>query len=255
MGHAIIRKVAMTSGIVFLAASTLGAAPILFETGLYHLGNHPDGNAQPPTYGARIDNLFGGVSPFTFDFECDDCGMFMEYDGSTIDIFGTAFGGHPDGIGGYDDDEFDGLFEFDVSYDMADVVENDGDGDDDGLQDIGRLGQTGAPIGTLEFLTPTGGDVLPDVTLWDLMDKQGDHPASLRIGNEDDDSGHRGFPGISGWGWMVFREHGEDDFVMAGGSQDWIFTARRVSIPLPGSAALMLLGLAVLARGRQKRSP
>lgn len=252
MGRAPIGKTAIILGIVLFMAGFVGAAPIPFEIGLYQLGNHPDGNAQPPRYGARIDNLFGSA-PFTFDFECDDCGMFMDYDGSTIDIFGMAFGGHPDGGGGYDDDEFDGLYEFDVSYDMADVVENDGDGDSDGLQDIGRLGETGAPIGTLEFMMPTGGDSPPPVTMWDLMDKQGSHPASLRIGDEDDDMGHRGHPGISGWGWLMFRESGEDEFVMAQGAQDWLFTARRIPVPAPGSTALVLLGLAVLARKRWKR--
>ena len=44
------------------------------------LGNHPDGNAAPPHYGLRIDNLFGGVDPFTFDFECVGCDVKLVYD-------------------------------------------------------------------------------------------------------------------------------------------------------------------------------
>ncbi len=235
------RLTAALLGITFLLArSVLATPPVLFETGLYDLGNHPDGNARTPTYGARLDNLFPGSDPFTFDFECADCGMFMNYSGSAIRIFGTAFGGEHDGSGGRKNNLFDGLYKFDVTYDMADVVEKNGDGDDSGLQDVGRPGETGDQIGTLEFMSTTGGDPFPSVTMWDLMDKKGGYVNSLRVGNEDDDSGHRGFVGISGWGWLKVRETGSGgDFVDADGYQDWLFTGRRSSrVPEPGSTAL-----------------
>lgn len=249
MGRTLLGKTLLAFAIFFLAAGFASATHIPFETGMYMLGNHPDGNEAPPTYGARLDNLFEG-DVFTFDFECPGCAMFMKYDGVTIDIFGTAFGGHDVG-GARADDGFDGMYEFDVSYDMPTVVEDDEE-PKSGLQDIGRAGETGAPIGTLEFLSATGGDALPAVTMWDLMDKKGSHINSLRIGDEDDDLGHRDFAGISGWGWLKFRESGtNDDFVDARGAQDFLFIARRIPVPLPGTAALLMLGLAALATKRR----
>jgi hypothetical protein len=85
--------------------------------------------------------------------------------------------------------------------------------------------------------------------MWDLMDKKGGNPFSFRLGDEDDDLGHRNFPGISGWGWLKFRESGtNDDFVDALGAQDFLFIARRVPVTVPGTAVLLMLGLAALGR-------
>jgi hypothetical protein len=173
--------------------------------------------------------------------------MEMTYDGTTISIDGIAYGGHDAG-GVHADDAVDGLYEFHVAYSVAEVVENLGGGDANGLQDIGMPGQTAGltPIGTLEFLE-TG-------MTWELKDKQGSHPASLRVGDEDNDLGHRGFDGISGWGWLMFREVGENDYVMASGSQDWLFVARRRSdAPEPGAVSLLLIGLAAIATRRKAR--
>lgn len=84
------------------------------------------------------------------------------------------------------------------------------------------------------------------------MDKQGGNPFSLRLGDEDDDLGHRDFPGISGWGWLKFRKSGTTDpFVDVPGPQDFLFIARR--IPAPGTAILLMLGLARLGTRRRKR--
>lgn len=81
------------------------------------------------------------------------------------------------------------------------------------------------------------------------MDKKGGNPFSFRLGDEDDDLGHRNFPGISGWGWLKFRESGtNDDFVDALGAQDFLFIARRVPVTVPGTAVLLMLGLAALGR-------
>lgn len=253
MSSTLLDKTIVAFGIVFLAAGSVWATPpITFEFGLYELGNHPGGNEAPPEYGSRIDHLFADVGVFLFDYECDACDMRMDYSPGSIRIFGHAFGGEPEGDG-FVDNEFDGLYFWDVTYEVAAPVEDD----DDGLQDIGQPDETGKPegIGTLEFVSATGVDVLPDIT-WDLMDKKGDHPNSLRVGDEVDDTGHRGWTddgGISGWGWLKVREQGMNDFVDADGAQDFLFIARRIPVPGPGTATLLMLGIAALGIRRRNR--
>ena len=66
MGRTPLGKTTIAFGIIFLAAGYAWATPPImfeFETGTYRVGNHPDGGAAPPTYFARIDNLYGGVAP------------------------------------------------------------------------------------------------------------------------------------------------------------------------------------------------
>ncbi len=60
---------------------------------------------------------------------------------------------------------------------------------------------------------------------------------SFRLGDEDNDAGHRGFDGVSGWGWLT---HGSGGHVE---SSDWLFTVGE-EIPEPATLLMVLGGLA-----------
>ena len=66
------------------------------SVGTYTLGNHPAAHQAPPPYGIRLDG-FLGFSVYTFDFEHPSSNMHMTYNGSTIIISGSAFGGSDNG--------------------------------------------------------------------------------------------------------------------------------------------------------------
>ena len=68
-------------------------------------------------------------------------------------------------------------------------------------------------------------------------ESQGDEYLTFRLGDEDSDAGHRGFAGISGWGWM---NHGDPE--VHHDYSDWLFTAEKLPVPTPGSLALMSAG-------------
>ncbi|MCA9283509.1 MAG: hypothetical protein KDA30_15905, partial [Phycisphaerales bacterium] len=92
-------------------------------------------------------------------------------------------------------------------------------------------------VNTGSIMTPLGDEIA-------LEDERGSYGYSLRLGDENNDLGHRGFNGISGWGWM---NHGGLPHVA---STDWLFTAELV--PTPGAASL--LGTAGLLLVRRRRS-
>jgi hypothetical protein len=214
-----------------LALGTL-AAPAqggLIQQGLYRLGNHPDNNEVPPPYGLRLDELFdknpGEHDVFTFDFEADGAEMFLDYDGTTIHIYGTAFGGLD--IGGAYDPDNSSFVEIDFTFGEIMGVP----GDDDVFAD----GNPGGD-GTLTWLETNEVIALASYPT-------GDGDEVFRFGNENDDLGHRGFDGISGWGWLT---HGSGEHVEF---SDWTFTAE--FIPAPGVMAL--LGIGLLCPRRRRR--
>lgn len=191
----------------------------LGEAGSYRLANHPDGTAAEPFYGMRLDELFD-VTPsspdiFSFDFEAPGTAVFMDYDGATIRIHGRAFGGRDAG------DSYDPAWKSFIDIDFTYTVVHAADGDDDLIV----VTPSGTNSGTVTWVNT--GEIIP------IYDYAGDFGFTFRFGNEDDDQGHRGFDGLSGWGWL---NHRDPDVHQP--ASDWFFTARPVCRPAPHLAVL-----------------
>lgn len=202
----------------------------LVEIGRYVLGNHPDGNQQPPLYGFRLDELVdvtSGKDVFTFDFDDVQSAMFLDYDGSTIRISGQAFGGRDVG-GSYANDQFLGVYDIDFTYSVGVQF---APGDDDLIVDESGVGQNTG------FISGPAGQNIP------LVDSAQDG-ITFRFGDEDNDAGHRGHPGISGWGWVA---HSGLPHIPA---SDWLFTATFL-IPTPATGMLGIAGLAFAGQRRR----
>lgn len=223
--------IAMMSTVPVASAAAIGA-------GTYALHNHPDGDADPPPYGMRLDELYDvtpGNDIFTLNFDHPMSNLTLVYNGvDTITISGVAFGGIDIGAS-YLNDNHLGLYQLDFVYNVGVGLAG---GDDDLIVIPGANAQNFGSITPLGAGHPNVGVPQP---LFDVRD--GNY--SLRLGDEDNDLGHRGFPGISGWGWVGFNGHSHP-----GAADDFLFTA--VPIPEPASAMLLLAGLgAVVIRRRR----
>lgn len=219
----------------FAAASVLtgmvcAASGATIVPGTYELFNHPDGNAAPPSYGLRLDGLTGGGSSdvFTFDFEHPDAGMMLTYDDTagTIRIFGSAFGGLNAGSG-YAAGA--GLWQIDVTMTGIATVPADDD------------------LWSTADAMAIGNITSPSMVDYPLFTETGGNPYSFRLGDEDDDLGHRGALGVSGWGWINHND--PDTHVYA---SDWLF--RMAEDPVPAPATVLLLGVGGAAATRRRRS-
>ncbi len=189
--------------------------------GLYNLSNHPDAAQGPPGYGIRLDELIdvtGSKDVFTFDFDDSRSNMLMEVSGSTIRIFGIVFGGLD--VGDEYDDDLSGLWDVDFTYNNAQKMPND----NDVWVRAGQPTNTGSISALFDNLGTFG-----------LTDYAGNHPFTFRLGDENSDDGHRGFDGISGWGWL---NHGDRGHIA---SSDFIFTA--TPVPVPPAVLLGAMGL------------
>lgn len=231
MNTTLTRLMLIASGFMLTGIPATASADEILDRGLYHLGNHPDGSASDPHYGLRLDELIDATSGhdiFTFDFEHADADMQMAYDGSRIQISGTAFGGL-DGGSEYTG-EFDGLWSIDFTYRNVATV----DGDDD----LAVTTPNYTNHGTITRLA-TG-------ETFDLFDYAGHHGYTFRLGDEDKDKGHRRRDGVlSGWGWMNYQA--DEPHVY---SADWLFS---VGDPVPGPASIGLLGVGGLFMARSRR--
>ncbi|MAE67612.1 MAG: hypothetical protein CMJ18_25435, partial [Phycisphaeraceae bacterium] len=188
-------------------AGPVGGLSTLVPDGTYRLSNHPDANEAPPGYGLRLDGLVGGDSAdvFTFNFNHPQSDMTMVVDGDMVTISGVVFGGLD--VGNMYDAVLSGLWQVDATYQNVELA----GGDDDLLVDDA---ESGTMVGTITQLFGAG-------ETYDLDQYAGSHPFTLRLGDTDDDSGHRGFDGISGWGWLTHSGgHGHLN------ASDWLFTAR-----------------------------
>lgn len=226
------RTVALATAAIGLSLSAGVANATVLQ---YQLNNHPDGSARPPAYGFRLDELYNATAShdvFTFDFDHASSSMMMDIDltAGTIRLFGQAFGGRDIGTG-YANDQYLGVYSIDMIYTTGvSVVPGDTD-------DIWSTADSMTAAGSIS--TPAN-DTIP------LTNKNmGGY--SFRFGNEDNDAGHRGFDGLSGWGWV---NHG--DLSEHVNSSDWLFTASP-RVPTPGTAALAAVGLGLVGTSRRRR--
>ncbi|SER37966.1 PEP-CTERM protein-sorting domain-containing protein [Nitrosomonas sp. Nm51] len=208
------------------------------NTGTYVLHNHPDGGIAPPLYGLRLDGLLGDpAKEYTFDFDHSNSNMLLTWNGSRIVIDGVAYGGEDTGSG-YKVGTT-ALWNIHFEYDTG--VSQTANG---GLSDL-IVNSDNANFGTISS----------GFGAWELEDQSNNAGLAFQLGDENG-SGHRGFAGISGWGWMNHGANciaGDCNHIYA---SDWLFTADPARIPLPSTIGLLGTGLlGLMLHRRQKKLP
>lgn len=232
-----MRIIALAAAAALAVVSTASAASTYFS-----LSDHPDGNANPPGYGIRLDGLFagemgaaGGVTTFSFDtigntvLEVVTSGMSM-----TINITGTVYGGEDTGAGyGFGE----GSYELSMSYTVGVVAQGTG------------YVVTAADASNSGSLTALSGDVAG--TVYQLRDFS---TPSFRFLQDD----HRlnGHPEDNmdfwvGRGWLA------DENGVRNTTRDFLFLGSKLPgppvVPLPASAGLGLVGMGLLGGARRRR--
>lgn len=235
----------------------------------YLLHDHPDGALANPTYGLRLDGLYGGnQNDFTFSFNAPGSSMTLLYDdqANTVRIAGRAYGGIDTGSA-WDNNNV-GYVDIDFTYRQNLVTNGSGtfgsDTDNLGLKTTGDAQNLATGnSGSIRLATGVWGTGADEGDAFSLVD-QSNGSYSFKFNNFDDHrlGGHAGFGGpddFVGWGWL--------NHWAAGGtpqshvySSDFLFTAEYVTpptnteVPEPEAALVFGLGVAGLAwRRRQKR--
>ncbi|MFO0837235.1 MAG: Calx-beta domain-containing protein [Phycisphaerae bacterium] len=175
----------------------------------YRLHNHPCASSAPPPYGLRLDELYDATcyhDKFTFNFDDPRSSMWADVSNSVIRIFGCAYGGRDTGSS-YGDANYRGIYLIEFTYDCG---VGRAPGDDDRIVNApnsANHGRIRATFGSNRQWIP-------------LVDYRGCDNYSFRLGDEDNDQGHLGFPGISGWGGL---NHGGRPHISG---SDWLFAAQ-----------------------------
>lgn len=251
------------------AALLISAIPTASQATVFTfaLHDHPDGSEAMPTYGLRLDGLYGSTSnEFTFSFDAPGAGMTLAYDNvsNTVRISGRAYGGID--VGSSWDTNNSGFLDVDFTY--RHNLTTDGSGTwgagatnlgvvvTEDAQSLGATGNNGSV--TLGAGNWGGGQSAGD--LFTLVDQDNGNFA-FKLNNFDD---HR-LPGAGpgtfvGWGW-VNHAPGTTMPTYHEYASDWLFTAELLTttneeIPEPVGLSMVLgLGFAgfVLNRRRTRR--
>lgn len=223
-------------------AGQASAGQLLFQS---RLADHPDGNAAPPGYGLRIDNLFsknnagqalvGGQSgTTTFSFNAPGANVIIQIFDDTNDnvadrihITGVAYGGRDTGaaygVGA-------GFYAIDYTYTANVGTTSEG-------WDAARSGSTNG--GTITALT---GQFAGES--WGMTDKN----SGGRSFHFESDNHRLGGTSLDGSDVHVGRGwHMLNNGVM--GTQDFLF----VAIPLPTTGMLAGAGMLAVAGVRRRR--
>lgn len=250
-----MNKTRIMGSVVALAITAAGAnaGTILFQS---RLADHPDGTANPPPYGLRIDNIFqkkndgsnlaGGAGGIvTFSFSAAGAAVFTDVIDDTNDgqadrirIYGKAYGGRDTGSGYANVGA--GFYQIDFTYNV-------------GVQTVNNLADGGWKVADGATRSQNNGSIRAlDGSFagetWNFSDKADNTGFSFNFLK----NGHRltgaeqlalGDPHV-GEGWVQL-----DNGVM--GTQDWLFTT--VVIPMPTPAMMASAGLLGLAGIRRRR--
>ncbi|MGE3181374.1 MAG: hypothetical protein AB7N71_07070 [Phycisphaerae bacterium] len=230
-----VAAVLLTCGVGTAITANAGVNMPVLQNGTYELNNHPDGAIRPPTYGLRLDGLDGNNQHnFTFDFDNDasDMRMTLNLNNGSIRIFGTTYGGRDMGTA-YQNPSMGatGLWQVDFTYNANVSVRSDG------AIVVAESQQNSGYIQPLFASNLNAFANNAQIPLVDFMD-----PSFLL------DTNHRGFAGVSGWGWV---NHSGNPHVY---SSDWLFTVGASAIPSPGAASLGMIGLTLASVFRRRGS-
>lgn len=210
------------TGIVAAVAVTSAA-----HAARYQLHNHPDGAAAPPTYGLRLDGLFG-AGQTTFSFDTAE-GVFLTVLGGDIRIQGVIelveVRGNTSTA-----PELGMLFDVDFTYrENVNGVSNGWIVDPGHAANNGTLiSQNDSSLFFVLFDAPQSGNSFDFRADGDRIDND----TTTWVGD----------------GWLdVINSSGQQ--VAVGATQDWLFTAEYIPSPLAGAMA----GIGLMGVGARRR--